>query len=117
MRDMKFKGHVGCLDSEKINGQPFVVTCEMFFDPSIDACYTDKLDDTVDYSVIFDIIRDTVEDCDCDLIERLAQLIAEKILAFDQRIKKTVITVSKPEAPIAGTFASMEVRIERESHS
>lgn len=117
MRDMKFTGHVGCLESEKQNGQPFIITCEMFFDPTIDGCYTDKIEDTVDYSVVFDIIKNTVEEADCDLIERLAQMIAEKVLAFDQRIKKTVINVSKPEAPIAGTFGSMEVRIERESHS
>lgn len=116
MKDMKFFGYVGCLESEKKQGQNFYVTCEMFFEPSIDACYSDKLEDTVDYSVVFDIIKKTVEEADYDLIERLAQVIADGVLSYDKRIKKTVITVSKPEAPIAGTFGSMIVRIERESH-
>ena len=30
---------------------------------------------------------------------------------------RVIINVSKPEAPIAGTFGSMEVRIERESQN
>ena len=116
MKDMKFFGYVGCLDSEKKQGQNFVITCEMFFEPNIKGCYTDKLEDTVDYSVVFDIIKTTVEEAEFDLIERLAQAIADAVLAYDKRIKKTVITVSKPEAPIAGSFGSMEVRIERESN-
>lgn len=116
MKDMKFFGYVGCLESEKDQGQNFYVTCEMFFEPAIKGCYTDKLEDTVDYSVIFDLIRSTVEEAEFDLIERLAQAIADKVLDYDKRIKKTIITVSKPEAPIAGSFGSMEVRIERDSN-
>ncbi|MBO7451953.1 MAG: dihydroneopterin aldolase [Clostridiales bacterium] len=117
MKDMKFYGYVGCLESEKNQGQNFYVTCEMFFEPSIKGCYTDDLNDTVDYSVIFDIIKGVVEEAEFDLIERLAQAIADKVLEFDNRIKKTAITVSKPKAPIAGEFGTMEVRIEREGNT
>ena len=48
----------------------------------------------------------------CDLIERLAQRIADSIL-LSWRVKKTIVTVHKPQAPIEQDFGDVSVTIER----
>lgn len=110
MCDMEFFGHTGCLPEEKENGQTFVVTCDMGID-DIPGKYTDDLEDTIDYSVVYEVIRKVVESSYGNLIEHLAYEIGSEVVSCDPRIEEAVITVSKPQAPIEGTFRTMETTI------
>lgn len=109
---MEFEGHTGCFDFEKKDGQKFIVSLDLFVD-RIRGCYTDDLADTVDYSKIYEVTKETVTGDDGNLIERLAQKIADAVLEADKRILKVRVNVSKPEAPVKGIFETMEVTIER----
>ena len=109
---MEFEGHTGCFDFEKKDGQKFIVSLDLFVD-RIRGCYTDDLADTVDYSKIYEVTKETVTGNDGNLIERLAQKIADAVLEADKRILKVRVNVSKPEAPVKGIFETMEVTIER----
>ena len=109
---MEFEGHTGCLDFEKADGQKFIVSLDIFID-RIKGCYTDELADTVDYAAIFDVTKEIVSGDKGNLIECLAQKIADGVLKADDRIGKVRVTVSKPEAPVKGIFETMEVTIER----
>lgn len=109
---MEFEGHTGCLDFEKADGQKFIVSLDLFID-RIKGCYTDELTDTVDYAGIFEVVKMTVTGDRGNLIERLAQKIADAVLGSDKRIEKVKVTVSKPEAPVKGIFETMEVTLER----
>ena len=109
---MEFEGHTGCFDFEKKDGQMFIVSLDLFVD-RIRGCYTDDLADTVDYSNIYEVTKETVTGDDGNLIERLAQKIADAVLEADKRILKVRVNVSKPEAPVKGIFETMEVTIER----
>ena len=109
---MEFEGHTGCFDFEKKDGQKFIVSLDLFVD-RIRGCYTDNLADTVDYSKIYEVTKETVTGDDGNLIERLAQKIADAVLEADKRILKVRVNVSKPEAPVKGIFDTMEVTIER----
>ena len=109
---MEFEGHTGCFDFEKKDGQKFIVSLDLFVD-RIRGCYTDNLADTVDYSKIYEVTKETVTGDDGNLIERLAQKIADAVLEADKRILKVRVNVSKPEAPVKGIFETMEVTIER----
>ena len=112
LSNMEFEGHTGCFDFEKADGQIFVVSLDIFVD-RIRGCYTDELEDTVDYSKIYDITKQIVnEDCG-NLIECLAQKISDGVLSADKKIGKVIVTVSKPEAPVKGIFETMKVTIER----
>ena len=112
MKDMEFFGHTGCLEEEKKNGQRFIVSCEIFCS-DIKGKVTDDLNDTSDYSVIFEEIRKTVESDRGNLIEHLAYEIAGKVLYLARGASNVRVTVSKPDCPIDGRFDSMEVVIER----
>ena len=109
---MEFEGHTGCFDFEKKDGQMFIVSLDLFVD-RIRGCYTDDLADTVDYSKIYEVTKETVTGDDGNLIERLAQKIADAVLEADKRILKVRVNVSKPEAPVKGIFETMEITIER----
>ncbi|MCR5528642.1 MAG: dihydroneopterin aldolase [Saccharofermentans sp.] len=113
MSEMRFHGHVGVFPEEKENGQIFIVSCDMAFD-KIPGAVTDKLEDTVDYAVVYDVIKQEVTTSRCDLIEHLAYEIAGKVLEVSDLIKNVEITVSKPEAPVNGNFKTMLTKITRE---
>ena len=112
MSEMSFHGYVGVFPEEKDRGQTFIVSCDMAFD-KIPGAVTDKLEDTVDYSVVYDVIKAEVMSSRCDLIEHLAYEIAGKVLDCSDLIKSVEITVSKPEAPVEGSFRTMLTKITR----
>lgn len=112
MCDMEFYGYTGFLSEEKENGQVFCVSCELRFDDILGA-KTDRLEDTVDYSDVYDIVRDITENSSFNLIEHLAYVIGGTVLEKYSDIREITVTVSKPDAPIDGMFRTMETVITR----
>ncbi|MCQ2504416.1 MAG: dihydroneopterin aldolase [Saccharofermentans sp.] len=112
MSQMDFYGYIGCLPEEKEKGQPFIVSCDMAFE-KIPGAVTDRLEDTVDYSAVYEIIKAEVTTSECNLIEHLAYEIAGKVLDYSNLIDSVKITVSKPEAPVEGSFKTMLTEITR----
>ncbi|MDD6461466.1 MAG: dihydroneopterin aldolase [Bifidobacteriaceae bacterium] len=104
-------GTHGVLDAEHRDPQPFVVDAVMWVDMS-DACRSDDLADTVSYSQIASRIVSVIHGEHCDLIERLAQKIADSIL-LSYRVRRVRVTVHKPKAPIPVPFADVSVTITR----
>jgi dihydroneopterin aldolase len=113
LEGMLFHGYVGVNDFEKKDGQPFQVDLQLFCD-ELQACETDRLEQTIDYGKIFDLVASTVEQAHFDLIERLAGKIAENVLSAFTLVKAAEVTVRKPKAPIKGNFSAMGVQIFRE---
>lgn len=112
LKNMVFFGHTGCLEKEKRDGQKFVITIEIYFD-RITGCDTDKLEDTADYAFICAKAKDIVEKDTGDLIEHLAQELADMVLSEVPEAGSCAVTVGKPNAPVDAVFETMEVRIER----
>lgn len=108
---VKALGTHGVLDFEHTDPQPFVVDAVMYVDLS-DASRSDDLADTVSYAQIADRIVSVIQGEHCDLIEKLASRIADSIL-LSWRVKKTIVTVHKPKAPIDADFDDVSVTIER----
>jgi dihydroneopterin aldolase len=113
LEGMLFQGYVGINDFEKINGQPFQVDIQLFCEKLL-ACETDRLEQTVDYGKVFDLVASTVEQARFDLIERLAGKIAEDVLSAFPLVHAADVTVRKPKAPVKGDFSAMGVHIFRE---
>lgn len=115
MNGLKFRGYVGVLAEEKSLGQDFTVdlVLELLHDQ---AFFSDRLSDTVSYADVFDQVKKIVSTVNFDLIEKLAGYIAEQVIASYPRILAAVeVTVGKPQAPIAGSFDTMAVKIRRTS--
>ncbi len=104
-------GYHGVLDTEKRDGQTFVVDVALGVDTR-DAAATDDLARTVDYSAVAAQVVALVEGEPADLIETLAQRIADAALAFP-RVAVVEVTVHKPEAPVGVPFDDVIVTIVR----
>ncbi len=111
MRGLVFRGHHGVFESERRDGQDFLVDLELGID-STTAAATDDLRDTVDYGTLVDEVRVAVEDDPVDLIETLAQRLADVCLAHSG-VQSVEVTVHKPHAPIPATFADVALTIHR----
>ena len=108
---MNFYGYHGCFDFEKEEGQPFIVDLQMSIDASL-AGKSDDLHDSVDYGAVYECVKEVVIGESYHLIERLATVIAETVLA-NFAVQSIIVTVHKPQAPIQGSFSDVSITIER----
>lgn len=104
-------GHHGVFDFERREGQRFVVDLELGLDTA-PAAASDDLRDTVDYGSLVMQVKGAVETDPVDLIETLAQRIADVCL-LDARVQWTRVTLHKPEAPIDAAYSDVALTITR----
>jgi len=104
-------GHHGVFEAEKRDGQPFLIDLVLGLDSSL-AAASDDLHDTVDYGSLVTRVKAAVESDPVDLIETLAQRIAD-ICLLDGRVEWAEVTVHKPDAPIDATFSDVALTITR----
>lgn len=112
LKNMKFFAYHGVLEEERLNGQYFFVDTVMSVDLK-QAGKTDELGDTVDYSAVYNIIKDITENNKFRLIECLADNISREIMSRYKNIKEILVHVRKPDAPIGGELDWAEVEITR----
>jgi 7,8-dihydroneopterin aldolase/epimerase/oxygenase len=111
LRGVRAVGHHGVLDFERRDGQEFVVDVELALDTR-DAARTDDLTATVHYGHLAQRIHDTIGSDPVNLIETLAQRLADVCLA-EPRVAEVEVTVHKPQAPIRVAFDDVSLTIHR----
>jgi 7,8-dihydroneopterin aldolase/epimerase/oxygenase len=111
IRGLRVHGHHGVLESERRDGQPFVVDVVLETDTS-PAAVTDDLAVTVDYAVVGQRVAAIVGGEPVDLIETLAARIADACLE-EPRVVAVEVAVHKPEAPVGVPFDDVVVTIRR----
>lgn len=105
--------HHGVLEHERRDGQVFVIDLTLGVDTG-PAAASDDLRDTVDYGSLVGQVKNAVESEPVDLIETLADRIARMCLS-DGRVEWARVTVHKPDAPIAASFADVALTIRRDA--
>jgi dihydroneopterin aldolase len=104
-------GHHGVFDFERREGQTFLVDLVLGVDTA-PAAASDDLPDTVDYGSLVASVKAAVEKDPVDLIETVAQRIAD-VCTLDDRVEWARVTVHKPDAPIDATFEDVALTITR----
>ncbi len=102
-------GYIGLLAEEKVLGQWFEVDATLDIDLAA-AGQSDRIADTLDYRAAIEHIRQTVASSKVDLIERLAQQIADGLLAL-VGVEAVCVRVTKPAAPIPEFAGKIAVEI------
>jgi len=104
-------GFHGAFEHERDLGQPFLVDVELGVELR-EAGATDKLEATIDYGQVVDDVVQLLEGQPVTLIERLAELIAERCLA-NPRVRHVRVCVHKPHAPVRAVVDDISVTVER----
>ena len=108
-------GHHGVFEFERREGQEFVVDVVLEVDTR-PAAASDSLRDTVNYADVAEAVHARITGEPVDLIETLAQLIADECLR-DARVARVHVTVHKPSAPVPVAFSDIAVTIVRDQPS
>ncbi|MFC1692035.1 dihydroneopterin aldolase [Candidatus Latescibacterota bacterium] len=109
---LMFNARHGVRPEEKTLTQPFEVDVEIIKDLSGPA-ESDRIDDTIDYSTVVDIVRKVIYGEHCRLIEKLAALIIEELSDIVHE-GELIVRIRKPRAPIDIPFKTIEVELRRE---
>jgi 7,8-dihydroneopterin aldolase/epimerase/oxygenase len=104
-------GRHGVYEHERRAGQHFVIDATLAVDTTA-AAASDDVADTIHYGEAAERIAAIVGGDPVDLVETLAQRIADALLAFEG-VQAVTVTVHKPDAPIELEFADVSVTIRR----
>jgi dihydroneopterin aldolase len=113
LRGLSIFTHHGVTDAEQEVGQR--MEFDLSFDvPDCDAVLTDRLDDTVDYAEVCDIVALAATERSYRTLERLCQVIASRLMErFD--CESVQVRAAKPEPPVPYPVreAAVEVTLDR----
>ena len=109
LKNMRFYGYHGAFDVEKELGQKFAVDLEVYTDLQN---IHDDTELSFNYVDAYTMIKDIVEEREFNLVETLAEEIADQILsAYD--VEKVVVWVRKSQVPDGGYLDYLEVELTR----
>ncbi|QKW50764.1 dihydroneopterin aldolase [Streptomyces buecherae] len=111
LRGLTARGHHGVFPEERAKGQTFVVDLVLGLDTR-PAAADDDLTKTVHYGVVAEEVVAVVAGEPVDLIETLAERIAQKCLEH-AAVREVEVVVHKPEAPITVPFDDVTITITR----
>lgn len=102
LKGMQFYGYHGVNPEEKALGQSYIV------DLTAEVALTkpgksDRLEDTVSYTRMYRLAREVMEGSSRNLLESLAQTLADRLLA-ELPIAAVQVTVKKPHPPVKGSI-------------
>ena len=102
-------GYHGLLESERKNGQEFLVDVTLVVQSPV---VSDNIENTVNYAEVAQIVYDHITGKPFDLIETLADKIADQLFAL-KLVTAVEVTVNKPQAPIEVPFGNVSVTVVR----
>ncbi len=112
LNEMVFYGHHGVHPEERKLGQRFIVDFTYETDPNLDQKIK-HINDTVNYTKVFGIIKDIIETREFFLLEDCANIILNSVMEDFPKIEKSIINIKKPSVPIKGSINSVEIEMER----
>lgn len=111
LEGLRFFAHHGVLDEERRRGQVFLVDLDL--DCRAPAEGRDDLAGTVDYAAVYGAVREVFTgEGPYNLIETLARRVAGEVLDGFPGVRRVVVTVHKPGAPLPGPFGGVSVQME-----
>ncbi|MDQ3646555.1 MAG: dihydroneopterin aldolase [Actinomycetota bacterium] len=111
IRDLRVEARVGVTDEERARHQAVLLQIEITADLR-DAGRSDDLADTVDYAAVIEDVAKLVAASETRLLERLAELVAERIGRI-ARVQGVAVEITKVSVPVPQDVKDVSVRIER----
>lgn len=109
LNDMQFFAYHGVMAQERKVGNNYVVNIQMTAD-LIRACHSDNVDDTINYSQVYDLVKTEMEQ-PSKLLEHVAMRIYTAIRTTFPQITAMEVRLAKNSPPISGEVKSAEIVI------
>ncbi len=116
LKGMQFYGYHGLFNEERKLGQRFNVDVDLYTSLK-EAGKTDRMEASIHYGEAYAKVRKIVEGPPSNLIEAVAENIAQCLLKGFGTLKACTVKVTKPDPPIPGHYESVAVEIYRERTS
>ena len=108
LHHLTFYGHHGVYEEERRLGQKIVIDLDLFVDLAA-AGRTDDLADSLDYTLVYRLVRQVVEEKQFKLLEALAAAVARELLALPQ-VCGAVVQVRKMAVPLPAAYVAVEIK-------
>jgi dihydroneopterin aldolase len=112
LRGLRVVGTHGVLPEEQARPQPFELDLDLAVDLAL-ASVSDRLADTVDYGAVAELAAGVVAGPSFELLEALAEAVAQAALASDLRITEVTVHLRKLRPPLPMDLGTVGVRITR----
>lgn len=109
LEGMEFFAYHGVYQEEREKGQNFSIDLEILADYS-KACRTDKLEDSIDYVQVYELIKAEME-IPSSLLENLAQRIIDSIRKKFDQIESMKVKITKLQPPISGKLKGIGIEL------
>lgn len=113
--DLEVFAHHGVFPEEKEKGQLFYVNLVLYTDTRA-AGQQDELTLSTHYGEVCHLVTDWIQQHTYDLIETVAETVAEQVLLHYPLVHALDVEIRKPQAPIGLPFGSVSVKIHRGWH-
>lgn len=114
IKEARFLCNLGVSEKERKEKQDIVVDVELFLDIK-KASKTDNIGYTINYSEVYDLIRNIIGKKEYKLIETIAEEISMEILKYFD-VNKVVVKIQKPNALADKNVKYVTVEIVREKN-
>jgi dihydroneopterin aldolase len=112
IKGLEVFAHHGLLPGEKELGQRFLFDIGLSLKRSA-APETDDVADTVDYAAVCDCVAETAAAGSFNLLERLAAVVADEVLARFPAVDRVKVRVAKASPPLPHPVGQVAVMIKR----
>jgi 7,8-dihydroneopterin aldolase/epimerase/oxygenase len=109
LEGMEFFAYHGFYEEERKVGSRFIVDIAVTVDLS-QAAQSDKLSQTVNYEVLYKIVKDEME-MPSHLLEHMAGRVVEKIYAKYPTIQSATVTIAKQNPPVGGVCRQSRITL------
>lgn len=110
LENMEFHAFHGCMEHEKNIGNTFLVSIKIKIDTT-QAGVSDNLEDTLNYQLIYDVIRTQME-IRSNLIEHLARRIIDAVMERFDQINSIKLKLTKLNPPLGAKVESVSIKLE-----
>jgi dihydroneopterin aldolase len=107
LKGMIFHAYHGVMEQERKVGNTFTVDLELYTDLSM-SIETDQLEDTINYALIYDIVKTEMAVSSC-LLEHIAGRIGKRIKKDFPQIETLKIRLAKLNPPVSGEIKEAAV--------
>jgi len=113
VRGLMIQASIGVYPHEYESTQPIIIDVELDMG-DMDLPSEDRLHETLDYGVVAEKAEEIALKAHVQLVETLAERIADWALGADPRVQRCAVSISKPQALLKADFAGVEVIKTRE---